>query len=159
MIAAEDAAGMPGEVIEQAELGSSGGGELASHAELHGAGVNGDVLEGDGGGRGGALEAAEDSLDAGEELAGSERLGDVVVGSELEAEDALVFSRTRGEEDDGDGAQRGVVAETAADVESVAAGDHDVEKKERGRLALGVGDEICGGPENADAEAGSFEMV
>ena len=45
VVAAEDAAGMAGEVVEQTELGGGGGDELAVDAQLHGAGVDLDLLE------------------------------------------------------------------------------------------------------------------
>ena len=159
MIAAEDAAGMAGQVVEEAEFCGRGRGEIAADAELHGAGIDLDVFKGNGGGSGGALEAAEDGLDPGQQLAGREGLGDVVVGAELEAEDAVVFSSTGGDEDDGDGAEGGVIAQAAADVEAVSPGNHDVEQEEGGRLALGVGDEACGGGVDAGRKAGGFQVM
>ena len=47
VVAAEDAAGMTGEIVEQAELGGGGGDEFAVDAKLHGAGVDLDVFEPD----------------------------------------------------------------------------------------------------------------
>src|SRR5580658_9443548 len=159
VIAAEDAAGMAGEVVEEAEFSGGGSGESAAHAELHGAGVDLDVFKGDGRRRGGALEAAEDGLDAGEQLAGRERFGDVVVSAEFKAEDAVVFSGTGGDEDDGDGAEGGMIAQAAADVEAVSAGNHDIEEEKGGGLALGLGGEIGGGGIDAGGKAGGFQVM
>src|ERR1700722_16155216 len=45
MVAAEDAAGVAGQIVQQAKLCRGGGGELAAHLELHGAGVDEDLVE------------------------------------------------------------------------------------------------------------------
>ena len=111
------------------------------------------------GGRAGPLEAAQHGLDAGDELARGEGLGDVVVGAELEAVDAVVLGGARGEEDDGDDAEGGVLAEAPAEVEAVAAGHHDVEQEEGGRLAFGVGDDAADGEVGADGEAGALQVI
>jgi hypothetical protein len=108
---------------------------------------------------GGALETAQNGFDARQELAGGEGLGDVIVGAELKAEDAVVFAGASGDEDDGDGAERGVIAQATANVEAVAAGNHDVEQKQRGGLTFGVGNQIRGGRINAGGEAGGFKVM
>lgn len=71
-----------------------------------------------------AVGAAEDGADAGGEFAGAEGFGDVVVGSEFEADDAVDFAVTCGEEEDGDG---GGLAESATDVEAAHVGESDIE--------------------------------
>ena len=129
VIAAEDTAGMTREIVEQPELGGGGGHQLTIDAQLHGAGINLDVFEADHRRRRGALEAAQDGFDAGDQFTRGEGLGDVIVGAHFKAEDAIVLRGAGGEKDDGDDAQRRVLAETPAQVESVAAGNHDVQKK------------------------------
>ena len=52
-----------------------------------------------------------------------------------------------------------MIAQAAANIEAVAAGNHDVEKKESGRLALGVGNEIGGGVKQACFKARRFKMM
>jgi hypothetical protein len=52
-----------------------------------------------------------------------------------------------------------VVAQAAADVEAVTAGNHDVEEKQDGGLALGVGDESRGSCVDAGRETGGFEVM
>ena len=42
-----------------------------------------------------------------------------------------------------------MVAQAAADIEAIAAGNHDIEQEKRGRLALRVGNEISGGMKKA----------
>ena len=52
-----------------------------------------------------------------------------------------------------------MIAQAAADVEAVAAGNHDVEEKQGGRLALGVGNEIGRGVKEACLKARSFKVM
>ena len=65
------------------------------------------------------------------ELSRRERLRHVVVCAELEADDAIGFLRTRGEHDHG---QLAIRADLAAEVETVAAGKHQVENDQAGRV-------------------------
>ena len=71
------------------------------------------------------LTAAQDGLHPGDELARAERLGDVVVGAELEAEDAVDLAVAGGEEQHRHVA-RG--AQSAAHLEAVDVGQADVEQ-------------------------------
>ena len=84
----------------------------------------------------GPLEAAQHGLDAGNQFARAEGLGDVVVGAEFEAEDAVGFAALGGEKDDRHGGKPGGLANGAADIEAVFAGNHDVEHEERGRAGV-----------------------
>ena len=70
------------------------------------------------------LGAAEYRLHARDELTRAERLRHVIVGAELEAEDAVDLAVARGQHDDRDLAGR---AQTAADLEAVHSGEHHVE--------------------------------
>src|SRR5438477_34413 len=63
-------------------------------------------------------------LHARDELTRAERLRHVIVGAELEAEDAVDLAVARGQHDDRDLAGR---AQTAADLEAVHSGEHHVE--------------------------------
>ncbi len=90
----------------------------------------------------GPLEAPQHGLDAGHQLTGSERLGDVIVRAQLQAKNAIVFARAGGEENDGNRGKAGMATQTAAHIETISAGNHDVEKKQRRRLPLCVGNEI-----------------
>src|SRR5262249_37983312 len=159
MIAAEDTSGVPGEIVQQAELGRSSGGEFAAHFELHRAGIDVDLFEADDRRRGGTLEAAQHGLDPSDQLTHCEGLGDVVVRAKLEAEDTIIFTSARGDKDDGHAAEPGMRAKSAADLEAVATGNHDVEEEERGGLAFGVGNEIGGSGEAANRKACGFQLV
>ena len=72
-----------------------------------------------------AARSAQDRLEPCPKLARAERLGDVVVGAKLEAEDLVRLLRLGGQQDD----RRPLPcpADVAADLESVAAGQHDVQ--------------------------------
>ena len=71
-----------------------------------------------------AAGAAQDDLDACQQFARAERLGQVVVGAHLQSDDAVGLLAARGEHDDRD---VGVGAQVAAQREAVVAGQHQVE--------------------------------
>ncbi len=81
---------------------------------------------------GGPLGASQDGLDARDELARGERLGQVVVGAHLEPEQLVELVVARGQHHDRD---RGVATELAGDLETVEAGQAEVEDDEIGVLA------------------------
>ena len=96
------------------------------------------------------LGAAEDRLDPSRELARRERLGDVVVGAELEPRDAIGLLVARGEHDD---RHLRAGADPAADLEAVDARQADVEHDEADRMAAELGDRLLARPEPDDAPA------
>lgn len=159
VVSAEDSAGMADQIVEEAELGSGGGDKLSVDTELHGAGVDLDIFKLDDGRSGGTLEATEDGFDAGDEFAGGEGLGDVVVSTEFESLDAVVFGCAGSKEDDGDHTEGGVLAEAAAEVEAITAGDHDVEQEEGGWLAFGIGEDLVDGEIGANGKPCTFQVV
>jgi hypothetical protein len=69
--------------------------------------------------------AAAECAEAGEEFLEGERLGEVVVGSGVEATDAILNAVEGGEKEDG--CVDTVAPESAADFEAVDRGEHDVE--------------------------------
>ena len=72
------------------------------------------------------LLAAQDGADAGVELAQAEGLGDVVVGAELEADDAVdLLLAVAGDDDDGNVGDR---PDLAQEVEAVLAAEAEVEQ-------------------------------
>ena len=99
---------------------------------------------------------AQDGADAGDELARAERLGQVVVGTELEPEQLVELVVARREHDDRD---RRVAAQLAGDVEAVEPGQAEVEDDQVGpALADGRqrGRAVAGGE---DGEARVLEVV
>jgi hypothetical protein len=143
MVPGENAPEMAGKVIEQAKLGGRGRNEFSADRERHGGWIDRDFTNGERAGRKRAFEAAEYGLYAGHEFAGAERLGDVIVGSDLKTEDAVSFTALGSEENYRHGSESGCLADRAAEFETVFAGDHDVEHEERWTLARGVRDH-CG---------------
>jgi len=69
-------------------------------------------------------DAPQDGADAGEELTRIERLCHIVVGAELEADNAVGLAVAGGEEDERDGV---AAAQFAAQREAIIARHHDVE--------------------------------
>ena len=88
-------------------------------------------------GPGGAVidgRAAEEHLHARQQLAHRERLAEVVVGADLQAENAVELFVARGEKDDGHGL--GHAADAPAELEAVHLRHHDVEDDQAGKLVL-----------------------
>ena len=146
LAAAEHLAGVLGEEDEQAELGrreveraavAGDGGARAVDGEV--AGVQ-DVRLG-----GGelAVGAAQQRADAGDELAQVVRLGEVVVGAHLEAEDLVHLVGLHGEHEDG--LPQAELAQLAAEVEAVAVGQAHVEDDELRGVVAGEGDAAAAG--------------
>ena len=91
------------------------------------------------------LRAPQDGAHPRQQLARVERLGQVVVGAELEPDDLVDVVALGGEHDDRRVGALGQRADAAADLEPVDAGEHDVEQHhvevallQRGQPALPV---------------------
>src|SRR5690606_9987675 len=82
----------------------------------------------------GGLGAAQDGFDPGHQLGHVERLGDVVVGAELEAPDAVFRQTTSRQEDDGRVAGGGMAADAMQSGQSIHPRHHDVEEYQVRRL-------------------------
>src|SRR3954454_12843327 len=87
------------------------------------------VLVGRRGRRGGRGGAAQDGADAGGDLAGAERLDDVVVGAELEPDHSVGLLAAGGQHDD---RHLRLAPDLAADVVAGPVGEHEVEQDEVG---------------------------
>ncbi len=159
LIAGLDASSALHEGREELELG---GGEFDAFAG------NGDKVSGDVEGEVADLEVVgllfrlltsfDELAHAQDEFAGAERFGDVVVGAQLEAKDAVNLGGLGSEHNDRDAGGGGVAAQEFADLEPVDLGEHDVEEDEirglepgrfEGRGAVVGGDDI---------EAGGLEI-
>src|SRR3954453_1610337 len=133
-LARDDRAGAAHEQREQVELL---GGRLDGRAgprHRAGRGIEADVadldrrvLVGGRGRRGRRGGAAQHGADAGGDLAGAERLDDVVVGAELEADHAVGLLAPGGQHDD---RHLRVAPDLAGDVVARAVGEHEVEQDE-----------------------------
>ena len=74
--------------------------------------------------------AAQVGLDAGHQLARAERLGDVVVSADLEAEYPVYLVGPGGKEQDGRARDHRIFAELAAQLKPIAIGEHYIEDDE-----------------------------
>src|SRR5579872_3722987 len=127
VITREDASLVAGEEVEQAELGGGSGNHAAADGEGHRRGIDFNVADFHGTRWKRAFEAAQDGFYAGDKFTRAERLGDVVVGAEFEAEDAVRLAAFGGEENYRHGGEAGSLTDGAADLEAIFAGNHDVE--------------------------------
>ena len=122
----DDLAGVRGEVLEEQPLGARQLHELAvpgDHAPLE---VDLDVVElDDAGARLGPAGAADDRAHARRQLVGMERLGDVVVGAEVEALRLVGRRALRRQQDDRHGP---ALAQLAHDLDAVEVGHDDVQQ-------------------------------
>src|SRR6266702_1055979 len=125
-VARDDAAGGADEHIEQVELH---GGEFyrsAGTPDLTGVRVDANVANGNGSGlrADGGLGAAQDGSNAGQQLIGIEGLGEVVVGSCIEAMNAILLLDARCEHDDG---KIFAPAQLLKHGKAIENGQHDIE--------------------------------
>jgi hypothetical protein len=98
-----------------------------------------------------AVGAPEQGLDPAHQLAQAERLGEVVVGAEFEADHLVDLVVARGQDEDRHlGARR---AEPAEDLEAVHARQADVEHDEVGRLVDREVEALLAGPRDRDLVA------
>ena len=117
LLAREGQAGVVGEEGEQIELAGGQRHDLARPASLPAPHVDLEVADGEHLlGRRALAGPAQDGADAGNELAGRERLDQVVVGTQLQAEDAVHLVVPGRQEQHGNGAAG---TDLAADVEPV----------------------------------------
>jgi hypothetical protein len=154
-LAAEHPAGAGGQLDQQLELGL-GEVDLVAGATDHA--LVGDDLEVAepqvGAGRVAGAGPAQQRPDAGRQLLGRERFGEVVVGAGFEPGDDVVGVGASRDHDD---RHVGRLADLPADLEPVEAGEHDVDQHHVGRLALEGGECFFAGLGLLDCPALIFE--
>ncbi len=94
--------------------------------------------------------AAEDGADARRELVGMERLGDVVVGAQVEALGLVAGRALGGQQDD---RHRAPLAQLAHDLDAVEVGHDDVEQDDVRAELLRLLERFLAAPRGDDAEA------
>ena len=107
----------------------------------------------------GLLVAAQHGPQARREDARAERLGDVVVGAELETRDDVGLVALGGEHDDGDMPGRGLRPEPPAHLEAVDPGEHQVEDDEIGQTGARRRDRFLPAGDAGHGEALLLEVV
>ena len=136
LVAREDPAGAARHHLQDVELVA---GQLADAAvDPHLAGVDVDLEPAEAQHRVVAQRrgAAQQRLDAREQLARLEGLGQVVVGAELQTDDAVHRLAARGQHQQRQAAQARIGAQLARQVQAVAVGQHQVEHQHVEELAL-----------------------
>jgi hypothetical protein len=145
LVSGEDQPAVADQVAEQVELAGGEVDRAAFEGDLVAGRVHGEAAEVQWGlwaGLGGGLGPAEDGLDPGHQLAGGERLGHVVVGAQLEAENPVGLLLPG--RDDDDRHPPATLAQRPGHLEPVHPGQHEVEQDQPG--ALGVHGGQPGGP-------------
>ena len=110
-------------------------------------------------GRRSALRAAEQRPHARDQLVRAERLGHVVVGAELEADDAVGFLGARRQHDDRDRRGRVVGAHDAADFEAVHLRQHQVQDHQVRRMLPDGGERLAPRRQHVGVKSGLAEVV
>mgnify|MGYP007056017617 CR=1 FL=1 len=99
------------------------------------------------------LVAADQRPDPGNKLAGGKGFDQVVIRSQFQAQDLVMFLSACSEHQDGHGAQTGVLTETATDLQSVQIGEHQIKQDglRQGVTAFQEGEHGFTGTEIGDA--------
>ena len=105
---------------------------------------------------GGGATAAENGANARLQLARTEGFGQIVVGADLQSDDAIHLLAARGQHQD---RRLGARADRAADLEAVDVGQHDVEDDGVERRAVERGEPVATGEAALDDEAGGGQVV
>lgn len=105
------------------------------------------------------LQTTQMRLDAGQQLARAERLGDIVVAPDLEPQNPVHFLGAGGEEQHGRAAQRPLGAQPAANFEPVLAGQHDVQQNQVRLPGLQVTNRVGAARKDSRREACPAQVV
>ncbi len=106
-----------------------------------------------------ALRPAQQRVDTGHHLLRAEGLGDVVVGAELQPDDAVHLVGAGGDHDHGQVGEPVVVADVTADFEPVHAGQHAVEDDEVGAVRMHPRQRVGAVADGVHVVVGTFEVV
>src|SRR6267154_3463303 len=139
MIAGKNAAEVAREIIQQAKFGGSGGNGLSANGQDHGGGVDSNLADCKRARGKRTLKAAQHGFHTGHEFARAKWFCNVVIGPEFQTEDAIRLAAFGGQKNYRHSSQARSLADGAAELKAILARNHDVEDKQRGALALGVG--------------------
>src|SRR5258708_9957944 len=129
LIAREYAAAMGCQVFEQAEFPYGGENIAPLHVDGHGRAVDFEITQAqDFARRWGLPHATQHTSDAGHQLTGAERLGDVVVSAQFQALHPVPLCRLCSEEDDRGRRKNRGLSDLSAQVKSVGARKHHIQK-------------------------------
>ena len=97
--------------------------------------------------------------DARNQLVRTERLGDVIVGANLESADAIRFLGARRQHDDRHSGGGLVCAQRLADIEAAHSRQHDVENDDVHRMVADVGERLVAGRRHVRRPAGFLQVM
>lgn len=131
--AREDAPRMGSQMIEKAEFEQAGGDGFTGAGDVAGSEIDCQMVEFERcAGFGGGFGAPKEKFDAGDQFAGAEGFGDVIIGARLESRDQIGFATTSGEHDDGETMEQIVLASFGENLQTGDAWKQGVEKEEVG---------------------------
>lgn len=154
--AGDGAIDIEGEVFEECIFAGAQFDFAAGAADLAEGGVDFEIADADGGGMGIVL-AADECADAGKELGEFEGFDEVVVGTEIEAPDAVLGGVASGEDEDVAGGVRG--AQGFEDGEAVDLGEHEVEDDDIVLSGAGEAESVFAVAGGIDSVTGFLEAL
>src|SRR5437588_10189250 len=128
------------QVIEQAELGGGGGHRFATYPQHHGPRIDVDFADAHRSGRERPFKAPQYRFHSGHQLARTKRLRDVVIAAEFKPQDAVGFTTFGSEKDDWSHGYSRRLTNTAAELQTIAARNHDVEEEQHRPVTFSFGD-------------------
>jgi hypothetical protein len=107
----------------------------------------------------GLLKTPQHRPDAGCKFASAERFGDVIVGANIQAANAVFLTCARRQKNDRDAGEITALANLAANFKAAMSGNHDVEQKEGGRLLARLRQHVVAGNAKAHVKSGCLQVV
>jgi hypothetical protein len=147
------------EKLNQAELGGGGDGGFVANREPHGRGVNYKITGANDLFFKWSIKAPQYGLHPSDYFFRAEGFGDVVVGADFKAAQAVGFGCTRGDENDRDSGERRIVTDGFGDIEAAVAGNHNVQNDERGTARMHFIQKAGGGRKPGNAIARRLQVM
>lgn len=144
--------------MQQTEFSGRNVRGLSADDERHGVAMQFEIRSGNACGQR-LLKTPQHGPDARRELASSKRFGDVIVGANVQAANAVFLPGARGQENNRDARKVTAFANLAADFKTAVAGNHDVEQKENRRLLACLGQHFVARNTKAHIEPSRLQVV
>src|SRR5579859_3320835 len=139
LVARKNSARTLRQIMKQPEFRGRSNSWISTHAQRHSCRIDLQFSHGDHIGRERRLTAAQHSLDSCYQLPRTKRLGDVVVGAHFKPQNAVYFTGLGGEKNDGSHREQSSrLPDLPAQVQSVPAGNHDIEQEQRWPFLLRI---------------------
>ena len=144
--------------MQQTKFGGGNVSKFAAHHKRHGVTMQFKIWGGDACGQG-LLKTPQHRPDARCEFANPERLGDVIIGAQVQAANAIFLTGARGEKNDRNACKVTALANLAADFKAAMSGNHDVQQKENRRLLARLRQYFVAGDAKPHGESGSLQVM